>query len=513
MLLIGKILKETVKQGQLRRRRLSAEHYVKIREQQVTLKQIITDSKKCAFVRHYGLQANAQDFEFHFKNSVPLYNYEEFYAQWLHRTINDEANVISSEKISHFALSSGTTNDSSKRIPVSEKMMRHFQRVTVKQIIDLGAYDLPEKFYTSKVLTVGGSTKLTKVKDHFEGDLSGILAKNKSFTLTPFTRPKKKISNINDWNEKLEAMVQAAPKWNIGVVAGVPSWICLLLEAIIERYELESIHDLWPDFALYLHGGVFLEPYKDRINSCLGKEIIYQNTYLASEGYVAYQRNLKAEGMELLTSSGIYYEFVESRYFEDLKNKQLKNIPTLNLSEVKNDEPYALVMTTCSGLWRYIIGDIITFTDINTCTMKILGRISSSLNVLGEHLSEGNLRAAIQRTSQKLQVNIEEFCVYPAASNDRHNWYIGSNQRIDTNKFSVVLNEELSELNDDYATVRKHLLKTPKIKTLPVQKFYEFLEHKKKLGGQNKFPLVMNTIQAKEWERFLTATNFLVDER
>lgn len=515
MLLVGKLLKETIKQGQLRRRDLSVKHHLKIKEQQEVLQDLIRDARNTVFAKRYNLlpQTKGEQCEDQLRNKVPLYKYESFYNEWLHRTINGESNIISAGKTQHFALSSGTTNDSSKRIPVSDKMVRHFQKVTLKQILDLGALNLPDTFYNSKVLTVGGSTKLKKVNEHFEGDLSGILAKNKSFALTPFARPKKKISNLSDWNEKLQAMVESAPKWNIGVIAGVPSWVCLLMETIIKHYELNNIHEMWPNLSLYLHGGIFLEPYQERLDKCLGRGILYQNTYLASEGYIAYQREIPSDGMELLTSNGIYFEFIEERYFEDVKNNELQHIPTLKLSQVENDKPYAIVITTCSGLWRYILGDVIAFTDINTCKMKILGRISSSLNLLGEHLSEGNMLAAIQETARQLQINVEEFCVYPAPSKDRHNWYIGSNQRIDTNKFSVLLNEKLVQLNDDYATVRKHLLKAPKIKTLPVQKFYEYLEFKKKLGGQHKFPRVMNSLQAKEWERFLTSTDYLFEDQ
>ncbi len=514
MLLVGKLLKETIKQGQLRKRHLSVEHHLKIEEQRATLHELLNESRNTAFSRYYGVDniPEVANCENEFRRKVPLFKYEAFYHKWLKQAINDEPNVIHPGKTQFFALSSGTTNDSSKRIPVSDKMVRHFQKITIRQIMELSRLELSDAFYNSKVLTVGGSTKLKRVGEHFEGDLSGILAGNKSFAVTPFARPKKRIAQISDWNVKLQSMVNSAPKWNIGVIAGVPSWVCFLLEAIIEQYKLNNIHEVWPNLSLYLHGGIFLEPYKERLEKCLGREIYYQNTYLASEGYIAYQRSPGSDGMELLSSSGIYFEFIEQDYFDDINNNDLERIPTLTLSEVQENTPYAIVLTTCSGLRRYIIGDVIEFSNIKTCTMRILGRISSSLNLFGEHLSEGNIRAAIQQTAQQLKISVEEFCVYPAQSKDRHNWYIGSNQRIDTNIFSVLLNEKLAELNDDYATIRKHLLKAPRIKALPVQKFYEYLEYKNKLGGQNKFPRVMTSLQAKDWERFLTATNYLADQ-
>jgi hypothetical protein len=513
MLLIGKFLKQTVHQANKRNKGLSASHELKVIEQQLTLHDLISDGKKTHFGIHYGLDKMALngDFDSELKARVPLFNYERFYEQWLIRTLNDEKNVIYPGEIKHFALSSGTTSDSSKRIPVSEKMIRYFQKTTLRQIPELDQFSFSESFFESKILTVGGSTKLKKVGAHLEGDLSGILVGKKSFTTAPFARPKKKISGIAEWNEKMAAMIEAAPKWNIGVIAGVPSWVCLLMENIISHYKLNSIHDIWPNLNLYLHGGTHLEPYLERIEKCLSRTIHYQNTYLASEGYFAYQRTVESNGMELLTSNGIYYEFIEENYFDAIREGQLADIPTLRLDQIDNNKPYAMVITTCSGLWRYIIGDIISFTDINTCKMNIIGRISSTINVFGEHLSEGNMRMALQQVGSKLKINIEEFCVYPSVNNNRHNWYVGSNQKFDTNYFSVLLNDELSKLNDDYASLRKNLLKAPRIKALPVQKFYEYLEVKNKFGAQHKFPRVMTALQAKEWERFLTSSSYLED--
>lgn len=447
-----------------------------------------------------------------FQNAVPLTDYTNFHSQWLHKSIDGKDDVVWPGKIKYFAKSSGTSGASSKRLPVSNQMLRQFQKSTYKQILQLRNVDLPKSFYKSKVLVLGGTTRLTR-NDFglFEGDLSGILAKNKSITLSPFSKPGRKIAQLTDWNTKIDQIVEKAPKWNIGVVSGVPSWVQLCLERIIEHHRLKTIHDIWPNFQMYVHGGVFIEPYKEKLESLFGKEVLYQNTYLASEGYFAYQKDMTSVGMDLLVKEGIFYEFVEAKYFDQLRNNDFYKVPTKTIAEVNPQEHYALIISTCSGLWRYMIGDIVSFSDSSISKIEIVGRLTHSLNVCGEHLSETNMVKGIEEASKRIGISIEEFCVYPAKDHDRHHWYIGCNQQVNSNLFSVILNDILSQNNDDYACVRKHLLKMPKVKVLPVEKFYEFMLIKNKFGAQHKFPHVMNNRQAREWEVFLTNTDHFRD--
>lgn len=505
MAIIGNLIKETTKRTYVKRSGLSITHDLKVAEQVQTLVELLQEAKHTDFgkTHKFGDIPASSDAMKLFSQQVPLCNYETFHRDWLSKSLEGKANIIWPGKIQNYALSSGTTSDSSKRIPVSDSMIRQFQKTTMRQILDTHAQDFPGSFYNARILTVGGSTKLRNLGEYYEGDLSGILARHKSFALTPFTKPRRRISNLKDWNEKMSAMVERAPKWNIGVIAGVPAWITMLLEEIIRHYQLKNIHELWPNLGLYLHGGVFFEPYKERFKRCLGKDVVYQNTYLASEGYFAYQRDTTTEGMEVLSGSGIYFEFIEEKYFDKVRSGELVNLPVLTLADIEEGQPYGLVISTCSGLWRYIIGDVIEFTDKNQCKLNILGRISSSLSSLGEHLSEGNMIAGIHKTSDELGVTIEEFCVYTAKSKDQHKWFLGSNQRIEDGRFAKILDTHLKSLNDDYATIRKHLLKEPLVRSLPVEKFYEFLEAKNKLGAQHKFPRVMNETRSEEWELFL----------
>lgn len=423
MSITGNLLKETA--------RLSYELLPKNNNntpQEEVLLKLLNKAKKTQIGKHFDFEKiiNSHDVSTAFMQQFPLYNYNQFHKTWLNKCLEGERNVIWPGKINYFALSSGTTVDSSKKIPVSDKMIRQFQRTSFEQLAELYAFDLHPKFYNSSVLTIGGSTKLEKTEDYFQGDLSGILQKNKSFVFKPFTKPNNSIARMSDWKEKMDLIIEKAPSWDIGVIAGVPTWVLMLLTGIVKTHKLKSIHDIWPNFSLYLHGGVFLDGYREKIEALCGKEVFFQNTLLASEGYFAYQKNVYQEGMNLLVNHGIYYEFLEEKYFSLVnENRDIKSLPTLNLSEIKAGKKYALVISTCSGLWRYLIGDVIEFINTKEYLFKLIGRVSQTLNSVGEHLSIDNLNKAISLTAKYFNLNIQEYCVYPSKSSVRHNWYIG----------------------------------------------------------------------------------------
>ncbi len=507
MSIVGSLLKETTRLGYKTKSKKNSNSA----NQEKVLFELLQQAKGTTFGKHFNFQTilALPDIESHFKEHVPIYNYESFYRNWIYPTWKGEKNVISKGRTSYFALTSGTSASSSKYIPVSQAMIRQFQKTNLEQIYDLYQLDLPASFFTTSVLTLGGSTKLKSVNQHLEGDLSGILQRNKSFVFKAFTKPGFKTAQQSDWKLKIQEIVTKAPKWDIGVIAGVPSWINLLFRELITTYQLNHIHELWPNLRICVHGGVFIEPYKQQILSMCGTPIYFQNTYLASEGYFAYQKIGSEKGMSLLCDHGIYYEFIEEKFFPYLQSKwMIEKLPTLKLSEVKTNTPYAIVITTNAGLYRYIIGDVIRFTSIDEPVIELTGRINYYLNMVGEHLSYDNMREALSVAANRMNVEVLEFCVVPSKNNDRHYWYLGSNQLIDNQLFSVYLNEALESLNDDYAVCRRNLLRTPKVKALPVQKFYDFMERKNKLGAQNKFPCVLQKDIAQEWENFLSCLDW-----
>jgi hypothetical protein len=447
-----------------------------------------------------------------FQQAVPISNYKMYHQHWLKETLKGKPDVIWPGKIRYYAKSSGTSEAASKFIPVSSEMLRQFRRTTLEQISNLYTLELSQDFYGAKVLVLGGSTNLEEVSPGVQaGDLSGILVKNKSTALSSFTKPGTKTAKIQDWNDKIDRIVRKAEKWDIGVISGVPSWTTLLLERIVSYYRVETIHDIWPNLRVYVHGGVFLDPYKVKLEKLFGREMHYQNTFLASEGYFAYQRNCTESSMELLADAGIFYEFVEEEYFPRMRTGDFYDIPTRTLDEVEVGKGYAMVISTCSGLWRYSLEDIVEFTDVENYTLRITGRLSHTLNMSGEHLSEANMTEAIQETARVFGISVEEFCVHPSRDFDRHNWYIGTNQHVNVNQFTAVLNHRLEKRNDDYANARRYILKAPKVKVLPVEKFYEFMLIRNSYGAQHKFPRVLSPELVKEWEIYLTNIDELIE--
>ena len=473
----------------------------------VTLKKALTNSRNTAFGIHY----NFNDFCFNenpyeaFQINVPIQDYDAFYDQWLHLTLQGKRDITWPGKIKHFALSSGTTGSPSKRIPVSSQMIRSFQKVSLKQVATLHELDLPDAFYQAQILPVGGSTELVKGENHIEGDLSGILRKFAPLVASPFTKPEKKISKQADWNVKLQMMVEKAPEWNIGVVAGVPSWCILLMEKIIEHHQLNSIHDIWPNFHVYVHGGVFMAPYEARLQRVLGQKVHLIDTYLASEGYFAYQTSVERKAMQLLLDTGVFFEFIPFNidYFDSEGNLKDKHI-AFSIDEVQPNLDYAIVVSTNAGLWRYLIGDLVQFTDIEKREIILSGRIKQFLSLCGEHLSLDNINTAIDAVCRQENIEITEFTIVAHEEELTHHWFLGTENEIDASHIMRLIDAKICELNDDYRSCRKMNLKTPMVSVYPTTVFYGFMEHIGKVGSQFKFPRVFNKNQRDEWLVFIS---------
>lgn len=503
MPIIGKLLKKTTELNYKR----TVHKGLDYKDQLKTLNKLLRFASKTDFGHHYGFQEILESYDMveTFRKQVPITDYEQFYQNWLHRAIDGERDVAWPGIIKYYALSSGTTGSPSKRIPVTKHMIRSFQRTTIKQFTSITDLDLPDGFYQKSFLAVGGSSKLEKVGNHIEGDLSGILKKHTSIVLLPLTKPDPETAAIKDWNEKLERMVEMAPSWDISTIAGVPSWCIMLMERIVQRYNVNNIHDIWPNLELYMYGGVYVEPYLPRLHKVVGRPIHIRNTYLASEGYFAYQASKDSVGMKLLLNTGIFFEFVpfNTDNFDEQGNVR-SGAQTLTVNEVRTGEDYALVISTNAGLWRYMIGDLVQFTDVEKREIKITGRIKQYLSLVGEHLSLDNINVAIQRASEELQIDIPEFCLFADTALQCHRWYFGSSVKIDGKLLMQTVDRILGELNDDYRAVRKYgTLREPIPTCTQINVFYRFMEVKGKLGSQNKFPRVMNQHQSKEWTLFI----------
>lgn len=505
MAILGSILKKAVDLGSKIPKKKNYE-----KQQIKVLKKLLTKAQNTAFGEHYNFtkllqEKNPTD---QFQATVDLYDYSSIYKKWWHRAHKGEPYVCWPGHIKYFALSSGTSDAASKYIPVTKELLRAFKKGSVKQIIAQSNYDLPNEHFQKGMLMLGGSTLLDFNGSHYSGDLSGITAANIPIWFQRFYKPGKEISKYKDWETKLSEIVKSAKDWDIGVIVGVPAWIQILMERIIEHYQVKTIHDIWPNLRAYAHAGVSIEPYRNSINKLTAFPLIFSDTYLASEGLIAYQERPNDEqGMRMLLDDGIFFEFVpfnEDNFDSDGNLK--KHAKALTIKDVELGKDYALLMSTCAGAWRYLIGDTIRFTNLELSEIVITGRTKHYLSLCGEHLSVENMSKAIKLTADDLNIEINEFAVagIPYDTMFAHQWYIGSNKAVSEKVIKEKLDYYLMELNDDYRTERIAALKEVFVKVLPDDTFIDFMATKGKLGSAHKFPRVLKGNLLQEWNTFIS---------
>ena len=487
-------------------------HLDPVKAQTTELKKLLWRAQNTAFGRQYGFSniLLSGDVRREFAGRVPIYDYNRMHSEWWYRTLKGEKNVTWQGKIKYFALSSGTSEAASKFIPVTNRMLRAITNAGVRQLVSATRYDFPSEFYNKGVLMIGGSTELKYYPeyDYYAGDISGISAGRVPKWFDYFYKPGGDLSRIKDWPTKLDEMVKAAPKWDIGVIVGVPAWVQILLERIINEYHLNTIHDLWPNLMVYVHSGVAFAPYEKSFKRLFGKKMIYVESYLASEGYVAYQVDLLTRVMQLLMDNGMYFEFIpfNGDNFDDEGNVK-PDAHTLLLEEVHENTDYAILLSTCAGSWRYLIGDTIRFINKERCEITVTGRTKQFLSITGEHLSQDNMTRAVQMLSEETGVDICEFTVAGTRHDTMfaHHWYLGVDEPLDPQYAIDKIDQYLCQLNDDYAVERLEAIKELKIDLLPTQVFYDFMEKKiGKSGGATKFPRVLKGDRLKMWHDYLS---------
>lgn len=505
MAIIGSILKRTF---EIRDRIPKIRKVNGYKQQTRTLKKLLTKAEFTAFGEHYNFSKilSKKDVVKVFQNTVDLHDYNSMFKKWWYRSVKGEANICWPRKIKYFALSSGTSDASSKYIPVTSEMLRAIKKNSARQIMSQIKYDLPKEHFEREYLMIGGSTDLKYNGTYYEGDLSGITRSSIPFWAQNYNKPDKKTSKEHDWEKKLEEITLKAKEWDIGVVCGVPAWIQILFEKIISEHKVNTIHDIWPNLKVYIHGGVSFAPYKKGFQKLLGKPIHYCDSYLASEGFIAFQDRQGTDSMKMQLDNGIFFEFVpfNSTNF-DQDGVIVKNPEVFHIGEVQQGIEYALLLSTLSGAWRYLIGDVIKFTSLEYYEILITGRTKQFLSLCGEHLSQDNMNRAIQLVSAELNVHIKEFTV--AGINYKsmfaHHWFIGTDDKVDAEILRKRMDEILKELNDDYKVERIAALKNILVDVLPSQIFYDFMQMKGKVGNSFKFPRVLKNKQWEEWELFL----------
>ncbi len=513
MAILGTLLKKGIKIREM----LEQEYSSPMELQKKELKSLLIEASQTEFGKYYnfsdilqGFRRGTLEFYQRFKNNIPIHDYNKIYRDWWNLSLKGEKNVCWQGRVKYFALSSGTSEASSKYIPVTKEMTKAIQKTSIRQILTLSKYDLPADFFEAGILMLGGSTHLNHRGSYFEGDLSGIQAARLPFWFQHFYKPGKKIAKTRNWDAKLDGITRRAKDWDIGIIVGVPAWIQILLEKIIAFYEIANIHELWPNLLVYVHGGVSFDPYRKGFEKLLGRPIHYIETYLASEGFIAFQAYPNRRSMRLVLNNSIFYEFVpfdESNF--DEFGEIRPHAETLLIDEVKEGSEYAILLSTCAGAWRYMIGDVIRFTSLEESEIIITGRTKHFLSLCGEHLSVDNMNKAVEVVGNELNVAIREFTVagIPHESLFAHHWDVGTDDTVDAKQVRDRLDSCLKELNDDYAVERSAALRDVYVDVLPTSVFYSWMQSKGKVGGQNKFPRVMKNSQLEDWRRFVLANN------
>ncbi len=514
------ILGTLLKKGIILRESIEQQYTSSIDLQKQELRKLLIQAEETLFGRAYHfkdiLQAfkskSHEDFYTSFQRNIPVHDYNKIYSDWWHLSREGKANVCWPGRIKYFALSSGTSGSSSKHIPITKDMLKSIRKTSVRQLLTLSKYDLSTSLYTKGILMLGGSTNLRKNGTYFEGDLSGITTSQIPFWFQHFYKPGKRIARTG-WDSKLDEITKKAANWDMGIIVGVPAWLQILMEKIIDHHQIENIHEIWPNLGIFVHGGVSFEPYKKGFEKMLGKPLIYMETYLASEGFLAFQARADVKGMKLVLNNGIFYEFVpftQNNFTEDGDIRP--NPETLKIDEVEEGREYAILISTNAGCWRYLIGDVIKFTSLEECEVVITGRTKLFLSLCGEHMSLDNINRAVELASKNLNIDIREFTVLgePKDMLFAHHWYIGTDDEVAGEDLTTRLDGYLKELNDDYKVERTAALKEIKVQVLPTSVFLRWMELQGKVGGSNKFPRVLKKDKAQAWKDYLRDQNLLL---
>jgi hypothetical protein len=511
MAILGKLLQKGIKM----RKSIEQANNSPLDLQREELFELLSTARKTQFGKKYKFNlileklindGESKAFYSAYKNQIPVYNYNKIFNEWWHKTTDGEKDVCWPGQVKYFALSSGTSEASTKHIPITRDMVKAIRKTGIRQILSLSDYDLSPDIFTKGILMLGGSTHLNYNGHYFEGDLSGITAGQIPFWFQIFYKPGKKIARFKDWNMKLDEITVNAHKWDIGIIVGVPAWIQILMEKVIAYYKVKNIHEIWPNLEIYVHGGVSFDPYKKGFEKLLGKPLTYIETYLASEGFIAFQSGPNKKSMKLVLNNGIFFEFVpfnDNNFQSD--GEIVENPETLMIDEVEEGKEYAVLLTTCAGTWRYLIGDVIKFISKKDSEIVITGRTKHFLSLCGEHLSVDNMNKAIELVADELNISIKEFTVagIPYETLFAHKWFIGTDDPVDPEKLKQLLDNKLMVLNDDYKVERSAALKEIFVNILPSNTFYHWMKLKGKEGGQNKFPRVLKKSQIEEWENYL----------
>ncbi|MCA0933483.1 GH3 auxin-responsive promoter family protein [Lutimonas saemankumensis] len=461
--------------------------------QNEVLYELLSEAKHTLYGKKYGFE-DIKSYR-SFAKTVPIRQYESI-EPFIGRIRKGEQNVFWPSKIHWFAKSSGTTNAKSKFIPVSDEAIDDCHMKAGKDMLCLFINNNEDtEIFKGKGLRLGGSSAIYEDNDTYFGDLSAIIIENMPFWADFSSAPSQKTALMSEWETKMDAIIKETIPENITSLSGVPSWMLVLLNRVLEVTGKNNILEVWPNLEVYFHGGVNFKPYKEQYQKLIPKkDFRYYETYNASEGFFAIQDRNNSDELLLMLDYGIFYEFIP---MDQYKGEDSIAIP---LEQVEKDVNYAMVITTNSGLWRYLIGDTVKFTDTNPYRIKITGRTKHFINVFGEELVVENAEDALEVACRNYDAVVNEFTVAPifmdGEKSGGHEWLIEF-QKVpdDTEGFITCLDETLKSLNSDYEAKRylDMTIKRPVVHCAPSGLFYQWLKNNGKLGGQHKVPRLSNS--------------------
>ena len=429
-----------------------------------------------------------------YKKAVSVQTYDDIKG-YIERMMQGEENVLWNTPVSWFAKSSGTTSDKSKFIPVSEESLKDNHYKASKDVLSLYYISHPESdLLTGKGLVIGGSHQINQFNGNIQyGDLSAVVLQNSPFWSNWIRTPDLSIALMDEWEAKIEALAQSTINENVTSMAGVPTWLIVLLKRILEITGKQTVKEVWPSLELYMHGGVSFVPYRQQFERLIGAPINYMEMYNASEGFFAAQDDRDADGMLLMCDHGIFYEFMPVSEAE-------KDVPqTLQLDEVEVGKNYAPVITTNGGLWRYLLGDTIQFTSLNPFRIKVSGRLKHFINAFGEEVIVDNTDQAVSIACEKTGAVVNDYTAAPVyfseEGNGAHEWLIEFDKAPESlPQFVYELDAALQNINSDYEAKRHKdiALRLPEVKAVSKGTFASWLSSRGKLGGQHKVPRLSN---------------------
>jgi len=490
----------------LRARRWRRPHTA-VPEQQRSWRAWAARAATTAYGRQHGIEAGMSYARF--QDRVPPRTYEAF-APWIDRMKRGEADILWPGRCAYYAVSSGTTAGRTKFLPVTPDLLGHFRQAGLDSLMMYTARVGSARIFRGRHLFLGGSTALSRLPEAtsfaaFAGDLSGITAMHlPAWAARHLYEPGPAIAQLSDWPAKLQAIARRCAPRHITVLAGIPSWLLILAETLRQQARTDGrpftqLRELWPGLECLIHGGVPLAPFAEELRQTLGPGVNFHEVYPASEGFIAAQDADSASGLRLLTSVGLFFEFLPLSEFVEAEVEHLgsKVVP---LAEVKTGIDYALLLTTPAGLCRYVIGDVVRFLSTEPPRLIYVGRTQLQLSAFGEHVIEKELTDALTTVCARHGWSVVNFHVAPVFVNSalgqqrgRHEWWLelkaGAPETPTPPVLARELDAELRQLNDDYDAKRQGGgLEPPSVRLVAGDFFAQWLRQKGKWGGQNKLP-------------------------